>query len=718
MNVEVLVELKAKNIDKTFTYAVPDGLIEEIEIGKRVIVPFGKQTLEGFVLGTNNDKLDYEVKDILSIVDENPILTEEMIKLGSYISKKTLSNQIHAYQAMLPTALKAKNNFEVKKKYTTVLVLVNNDPRTPAQKEILKLFEKEDEVKKTYANMISASAVKTLLKNECIKEITHEVYREVKQDDTVYQKYELTLEQRKISYEVLKSSNTFSPFLLHGVTGSGKTEIYMDIIEKVISLGKEVIVLVPEISLTPQFVSKFRNRFGDNIAILHSKLSNGEKYDEWRKIERKEVKIVIGARSAIFSPFQNLGLIVVDEEHSSTYKQESTPKYSAIDVALYRAKYNKIPLLLGSATPSVESYTRAKVGVYRLLELKSRVSGIMPEVNIVDMKKEIRKGNRIISEDLRKELNHVLDKGEQAIILLNRRGYSTVQTCKECGYTHKCPNCDIPLTYHKKTNSMKCHYCSFISPRLMECPECKSKEINSFGLGTEKLEEELNSMFGARIIRMDADTTSKKNAHQKIVKSFENKEFDILVGTQMIANGLDFENVTLVGVVNGDATLNIPDFRSAERTFELLTQVAGRAGRKDKPGKVIIQTFNDDHYSLDNVKKHDFISFYDKEMIIRKKLTYPPFCNLLIIKVTSRSEEEVKNEIDKVHKYLLSNLEKSVKILGPSPSNMFKFNNTYNMQILLKYRKEEEIKEAISNINNFYRTKKIKLDIDLNPYKI
>ena len=393
----------------------------------------------------------------------------------------------------------------------------------------------------------------------------------------------------------------------------------VNIIEEVLKLGKEVIVLVPEISLTPQIVNIFRKRFGSNIAILHSRLNDGEKYDEWRKIERKEVSIAIGARSAIFAPFTNLGLVIIDEEHTGTYKQENNPKYSAIDIALNRGKRYNIPVILGSATPQIESYTRSEEGTYKLLEIKKRVNNNLPKVELIDMKEEIKKGNKIISSVLYNSIKERLEKGEQVILLLNRRGYSTVVTCHSCGYVDKCPNCDIPLTYHKRINRMKCHYCNYEKNIISKCPECESVDLWDLGMGTEKLELIIKDLFkSARVVRMDVDTTSLKGAHEKIITAFQNKEYDILIGTQMISKGLNFPDVTLVGVINGDATLNIPDFRSAERTFELLNQVAGRAGRGEKQGKVIIQGFNINHYSIVAASEHNYIKFYNEEMRIRK----------------------------------------------------------------------------------------------------
>ncbi len=430
-------------------------------------------------------------------------------------------------------------------------------------------------------------------------ELKEEVYR--LNDNVIKEKNNIALndEQKTVIKSVTKSINTFSPCLLHGVTGSGKTEVYMNLIKEVINNKKEAIVLVPEISLTPQLVDTFKRRFGSDIAILHSRLSEGEKYDEWRKIERKEVSIVIGARSAIFAPFTNLGIIIIDEEHSATYKQENNPKYNAIDVAIKRAKTYNIPVVLGSATPSVESYTRAKIGIYHLLELKNRVNNNLPKVYLIDMKEEMKKGNRVLSKLLVDEINETILRQEQVILLLNRRGYSTVTNCQKCGYIDKCPNCDIPLIYHKTSSLMRCHYCGYSKRKLTICPSCQNKQINEYGMGTEKLEKIISETFPkAKTVRMDIDTTTTKGSHERIINDFKNEKYNILIGTQMISKGLDFEKVTLVGVINGDSTLNIPDFRSAERTYQLLSQVAGRAGRSQLKGRVTIQGFNITYYSI------------------------------------------------------------------------------------------------------------------------
>lgn len=721
MVAEVLIELKAKNIANTFTYLIPKNL--HIEIGMRVLVPFGKQNLEGFVLAIKDlIEVDYKLKSIIDCIDDHPVLNKEQLEIGRYLQAKTLCSLITCYQTMLPKALKAQHKTLINKKYIKYLV-INNDAEVKIsndkQKEIYDLIKEKKRVEKSEANMISPSSVKTLLAKGIIKEMQEETYRLSNCVSKTTQEMILNDEQQVVVDKVLESLNCFSPFLLYGVTGSGKTEVYMHIIKEVINNGRESLLLVPEISLTPQIVRLFKERFGDKIAILHSRLSDGEKYDEWRKIERGEVQIVIGARSAIFAPLTNIGCIIIDEEHSDTYKQENNPKYSAIDVAIYRAKYHSCPIILGSATPKIESYTRAKLGVYKLLTMRKRVNNNLPKIMLVDMQEEIKTGNRILSRLLIDKINERLDKKEQVILLLNRRGYNTVITCQECGYTQKCPHCDIPLTYHKSSNTMRCHYCGYGDKKMVTCPACHSDNINNFGLGTQKLEEEIINYFNTGVVRMDVDTTSNKGAHERIINDFKNQKYNILIGTQMIAKGLDFPRVTLVGVLNGDASLNIPDYRSAERTFSLLNQVAGRSGRGAWPGEVIIQGFNVDHYSITLASRHDYQTFYEEEMKIRKKLYYPPYCNICLIRIMSKKNDMVVEESNKIANYLKKHLDRSIIILGPSSANVPKINDIYYYQIILKYKDTNQIKPSLLFIIQSYQQKRhVDIDVDFCPYKI
>ncbi|MDD4036473.1 MAG: primosomal protein N' [Bacilli bacterium] len=727
MYAQVLVELSVKTVDKPFTYIIPKELKRKIKIGIRVKVPFGKRIVEGFVVDIlDSIDADYELKEIIEAVDIKPVLNDELLKLGQYISEKTLCYKIEAYQVMLPRALKAKLGQEIRVKEEVYVKLNeeyknNNFKLSNRALEIIDYLLKNECVKKSELNKISISAVKTLLSKGIIKTINKEVYRLDNNSEYNYNRVKLTGEQLNVIKEVLKASNENNVFLLHGVTGSGKTEVYMELVDKVIKDGKEAIILVPEISLTPQMVNRFKSRFLNKVAILHSGLNSGEKYDEWRKIERKEVSIVIGARSAIFAPFENIGIIIIDEEHETTYKQENNPRYSAIDIAKERCRYHNCPLLLGSATPSLESYARARKGVYKLLSLPNRINKKpMPNVEIIDMKEEMKGGNRYFSRALINKINDRLDKNEQIILLLNRRGYSPYITCRNCGYTDKCPNCDITLTYHKNSNLMRCHYCGYGSKKILVCPSCNSKDINEYGVGTEKIEEEINSKFPkAKVVRMDVDTTSRKGAHEKILTAFRKEKYNILLGTQMIAKGLDFPKVTLVGVLNGDTSLNIPDFRSGERTFQLLSQVAGRAGRKDLSGEVIIQTFNPEHYSIKYASNHDYYSFYNEEMTIRRSLKYPPYYFITIVKIHSKDYNLGLEVSKKVGNYLKSNLNNNYIVLGPSTANIYRINNVYRFQCIVKYKNPNELIKVLKDLIGHYKNNRdVSIEIDVDPVRV
>ena len=724
----VLVEIGVKNVDKYFTYHIPDNLEDKINIGIRVKVPFNTREISGFVIKIINEIEDnnYEVKDILEVIDNEEVLNLELLKLGEYISSKTLCSMITAYQTMLPKALKANHKVAMKPKNEVIAVL-NKDVSEiyeyisfcsyKKQVEILKSIIENGSVKVISSNI---SSVTSLANKGLIKTISREVYRY--NDNTIENKHTVFLneEQSKVVKEVIDNLNTNNTYLLKGVTGSGKTEVYMHIIKEVIDRGMQAIMLVPEISLTPQIVSRFRQRFNDEVAVLHSGLSDGERYDEYRKIKKGLVKIVVGARSAIFSPFQNLGVIIIDEEQVTSYKQENNPRYHTRDVALFRCKYHNCPLVLGSATPSLESYARAKKGVYKLLTLNKRANNkLMPEIRIVDMKKEIRNNYHNISLELENAIKEKLDKKEQIIILLNRRGYSSMLTCKDCGEVIKCPNCDISLTYHKTSNTLRCHYCGYGTKVQDTCPSCYGRSLTMYGLGTEKLEEELVKKFNARVVRMDLDTTTSKKAHSKIIKDFLEQKYDILVGTQMIAKGLDFPNVTLVGVINADASLNIPDFRSSEYTYQLLSQVSGRSGRDKKEGIVIIQTLNPEHYSIKYAKDHDYDGFFNYEMRIRKKLGYPPYYYLTLIKILSRDYQLCMKEANKVGEFLRKNLPSDVIVLGPSIASTFKVNNIYHFQCIIKYKKEDDIKEVLRTIDNIYKVNtKVRIEMDIDPVRL
>lgn len=719
MIIKVLVEISHKKIDKTFYYLVNDELKDKIKIGIRVLVPFATLKLEGFILEiVDNYENDFELKEIIDVLDDEVILNDELLQLGLYISQTTLSTLISSYQAMLPKALKAKAGSNISKKIECYIEIndLMNTSFTDKQLIIINLLKKNKRILYKELKKINTT-VDTLIKNNVLKKVYLEQYRLDNDYFGNLEKKVLTDEQKEVSLEVINNLNSNSKYLLHGITGSGKTEVYMAIIEKVIQNNQQAIVLVPEISLTPQIVERFRKRFTKRIAILHSSLSDGEKYDEYRKISRGEIDIVIGARSAIFAPVKKLGIIIIDECHSDTYKQENMPRYDTIDIANYRSDYNKCPLVLGSATPSVSIYARALKGLYKLLELKNRIGKAkLPDIYIADMMKEERINKTSFSKILYEKINNCIERNEQTILLLNRRGYSNMISCKNCGYVMRCPHCDISLTYHKTSEMMRCHYCGYATNKINKCPICNSDSIRNLGNGTEKIEEEINSLFPhCHVLRMDFDTTSKKGSHEKIVNDFASGKYQILLGTQMIAKGLDFPNVTLVGVINADTSLAIPSYKSSENTYQLLSQVAGRSGRSNKNGEVVIQTFNPNHYAILHAQHNSYLDFYKDEMNIRKLNKYPPYFYILSILVKSKDYSLVSSEANKIVNILNSNLLESI-ILGPTVAHPFKVNNICRFQIIIKYKRESNLYNVLNNINNHYRNNdKINLEFDFNP---
>ncbi|NQI34007.1 primosomal protein N' [Streptococcus suis] len=539
----------------------------------------------------------------------------------------------------------------------------------------------------------------------------------------VSQALSLNPEQAIAVKEILsKVGQESQTYLLQGVTGSGKTEVYLQVIDQVLKMGKTAIMLVPEISLTPQMTNRFIARFGQKVAILHSGLSDGEKYDEWRKIERGEAQVVVGARSAIFAPLKNLGAIIIDEEHEATYKQDSNPRYHARDVAKLRADYNQAVLVLGSATPSLETRARASRGLYGRLVLNQRANpqARIPEVQVIDFRDYIGQHEASnFTPVLIEKIQEKLARKEQVVLMLNRRGYSSFVMCRDCGTVDQCPNCDISLTLHMDSRSMNCHYCNFQKPIPQVCPNCQSRAIRYYGTGTQKAYDELQELLpNARSLRMDVDTTKKKGAHEALLEKFGRQEADILLGTQMIAKGLDFPNVTLVGVLNADTALNLPDFRSSERTFQLLTQVAGRAGRADKEGEVIIQTYNPNHYAIAFAKNQDYEGFYQYEMSIRKSLGYPPYYFTVGLTFSHKSEDLVIKKAYETVQLLRENLTEQIQILGPTPKPIARTHNLYHYQIILKYRREEQLEQVLNRILDWTQERDnqdLRLVIDNEP---
>nr|WP_164682423.1 primosomal protein N' [Streptococcus hyointestinalis] len=729
------------------------------------------------------------LKEIAEVLDPEPVLNEEQLALADAMRKTVFSYKISILKSMLPSLLNSQYDklFSVTDETPQDVVdsvfsgqaSMRYSEVSDAQKQLLTKLARQKKValdylakdKKTVKTQkyyqVNSSTLASLeisqraKKRQALKEYLEtsskgklsdlrERYsrdvvqffieaqaitlseRLVNRADSYFETVEktdfLTLndEQQTIVETVSAAIGKDStPFLLEGVTGSGKTEVYLHIIDKVLKQGKTAIVLVPEISLTPQMTHRFISRFGKQVAIMHSGLSDGEKYDEWRKIKSGKARVVVGARSAIFSPLDNIGAIIIDEEHEASYKQESNPRYHARDVAILRAKYHKAVVVLGSATPSIESRARASRKVYHFLQLTNRANpkASLPQVEIADFRDYLgQKSPSNYTPLLLEKIANRLERGEQSVLMLNRRGYSSFIMCRECAYVDNCPNCDISLTLHMDTKTMNCHYCGFTKAIPRTCPNCNSRSIAYYGTGTQKAYDELQEVFPqARILRMDVDTTRKKGAHEKILRAFGNGEADILLGTQMIAKGLDFPNVTLVGVLNADTSLNLPDFRSSERTFQLLTQVAGRAGRGDKSGEVVIQTYNPDHYAIQLAKKQDYETFYRYEMNVRKQMSYPPYYYTVGITLSLADELELTRKAYQVLAMLKETLSPEAKLLGPTPKPIARTHNLYHYHIIIKYRFEDNLETVLNRILDWTQekdNKKLRVQIDNEPQNI
>ena len=586
--------------------------------------------------------------------------------------------------------------------------------------------EKVTAVKEMKELGFSTALLNEAAKNGWLTFIEKEAYRDPFANQTFEKTTALSLNaEQQVAVETILQSvqeQQSQTYLLEGITGSGKTEVYLQVIAEVLNQGKTAIMLVPEISLTPQMVQRFKSRFGEHVAVMHSGLSQGEKYDEWRKIERGEAEVVVGARSAIFAPIENIGVIIVDEEHEASYKQEETPRYHARDLAIWRSEYHHCPVVLGSATPSLESRARAQKNVYQRLRLTQRANqaATLPTIDVVDMRKEVENSNvSSFSMSLQEKLQERLEKNEQSVLLLNRRGYSSFVMCRDCGYVLPCPNCDISLTLHMDSKTMKCHYCGHEERIPYRCPNCGQDKIRYYGTGTQKVEEELQTLLpDSRILRMDVDTTRRKGAHEKILRTFGEGQADILLGTPMIAKGLDFPNVTLVGVLTADTALNLPDFRSSERTFQLLTQVSGRAGRAEKPGEVIIQSFNPEHYAIQLAKAQDYEDFYTKEMYIRHRGDYPPYYFTVQITASHPEENEAAKQMFQIATKLKQGLSPQAILLGPTPNAIMRVNNRYFYQVIIKYKQEPMLQPLLKEIltdTQRATARGLKLSIDAEP---
>lgn len=838
---KVIVDVPSRETDRPFDYLVPEQFNGWIEIGSRVGVPFGRRTVQGFVISLHEDleMAASRMKPIAELLDLLPPLPPDLVELAAWMSRKYACSMISALQAMIPSALKGKaeryihvtEEHQMAERQTAgaeesllfdgwsllgqterdivsyvkrsgPVTMAHLSARFPEQAQMIKgllgqgiLFESQaikDKVRKKTIKVVAAAVsgeaaqqalasfgTKARRQKEVLQFLLEtgvplsmqevlstlrvtagtvksladkglaviedvEVFRDPYQDRRfkATEPLERTAEQEYVYQAVtgVLDARRYGVFLLHGVTGSGKTEIYLQTIERCISLSRQAIVLVPEISLTPQMVERFKGRFGSKVAVMHSRLSTGERYDEWRKIREGRVQVAIGARSAVFAPFADLGLIVMDEEHETSYKQEETPKYHARDVAVERARQQGAAVILGSATPSLESYHAARSQANdhfapHILEMKQRPSGSrLPGVHIVDMREELREGNRsMFSRALHQGIAARMERGEQTVLFLNRRGYSTFVMCRTCGYVAGCPECDISLTYHQKSNNLRCHYCGYAAPAPSVCPECQSEHIRYFGTGTQRVEGELSKLFpGIRVIRMDVDTTSEKGAHEKLLQAFRDKKGDVLLGTQMVAKGLDFPDVTLVGVIAADTALNFPDFRSAEKTFQLLTQVAGRAGRHQLPGEVFIQTYMPDHYSIIHSSGHDYHSFVRDELQHRRALHYPPYSRLILttlsheqlpvlLRLAENFASELRGRAQRLGWYgdLDRRTAEALDILGPVASPIPRIKNRYRFQCMVKYRGDLDavslVRETASATMDQLRDASLQISIDVDP---
>lgn len=642
-------------------------------------------------------------------------------KIDYYI-KKLLESEVVSKHQVISNKIGKKTEQLLYLNETACLEIKNNASK---QKKIFELLEENPGISLSKLKTVCGdcdSTVKTMHKRGYIRIDEIDEYRKV--DSKVYSEkiHMLSQDQLNALSNIRGFFSQGKDVVLHGVTGSGKTEVYLELIEECLSRGKDAIMLVPEISLTPQMVSRFKNRFGENIAVMHSRLSEGEKYDEWRKIKAGIVKVAIGARSAVFAPFKDLGVIIIDEEHEHTYKSEIKPKYLTREVAEKRCQLEGARLLMGSATPSIETYYRARVGELGLAELPKRVNGSpMPEVEVVDMREELKSGNKtIFSDSLTEAILDTLRSGDQMILFLNRRGHSTFVSCRQCGIVMKCPRCSITLTYHMKSEKLVCHYCGYERDNPVICPKCKSDKIKYFGIGTQKLEKEFQKKFSVKnVLRMDADTTSRKNSHQEILDKFRRREVNVLLGTQMISKGLDFPDVTLVGVIAADTSLNLPDFRSGERTFQMIAQVAGRSGRGSKKGRVIVQTYSPEHYSIEYARYHDYKGFYDKEIMLRKELGYPPFSSMANIVISGTIEGEVIKYANEISLLLDESIKhhNDVEKLGPAAATISRIKNRFRWQIVIKSKSEQVLRAILGDLcdNCGEGQSNASISLDLNP---
>ncbi len=736
---EVIISIAHKNVDRIFNYIVPESFEADLRIGMRVIVPFGKgnKNYEGYVIGfSKSSEIPFnKLKYIVSIMDKYPIFSANTIMLAKFMREKYYTTLAECLRCIMPSVVKDKVSRYVylnREKKDFNVLFDKCVSRGNLQSRVLNFLLEFDGTSVNEIKMfldINSAPITALEKKGLIQIFDREVKREVLDFSHVnFTKPFVPTDEQKMAIDFIKSKlyeKEKKPVLIYGVTGSGKTEIYLQIIDEVLKNGKQAIVLVPEISLTPQTVNRFISRFGKRVSFTHSRLSVGERFDQWKKAREGEISIMIGPRSAVFTPFSKLGVIIIDEEHEHTYKSETTPKYDAREIAREIGNITGSLTVLGSATPDISTYYKAKMGEFDLITIKNRVNRSFPDVNVIDMRKELEKGNKsVFSDELLNAVEDNLLNNRQTILFLNRRGYSTFVSCRKCGYVMECKDCNVNFTYHLSNDRLVCHYCGKNISNPKNCPQCGSKYIKYFGAGTQKIEEETKKLFPeARILRMDMDTTSGKHGHENILKKFAAGEADILIGTQMIAKGLDFPNVSLVGVIAADMSLNSGDFKCAENTFQMLTQVSGRAGRSAIKGRVFIQTYNPEHYSIKFAKNNDYISFYDYEIAVRKQMMYPPFTNIFFIMFTGEDEKKIIKALYKFLDIMLKfNKNNQFEHIGPAPAVISKIKSQYRWKIIVKGVVERNLKNYVLYCLDKLKEGKdlsgININITLNPVYI
>lgn len=714
----VFVEHPILHLDHTFTYRC-DGFA--LQRGMRVVVPFGSKKIVGFVMRVEEveeeviSTFEYTLRDIEEQIDEEPLLNEELFHLGEWMAQQYLAPRIACYQCMLPSKLKPSSTYgHIKMEAWVRFVKEPEKKLTPKQVEALMIIKEKKEMLRASFYAQCKSPGKKLIEYGYVEVFEKEAQAYIEEEQQEISRIQLNDRQHTVIQTVQQTKEP-TVFLLHGVTGSGKTEVFLRLAQQVIQQGQQVVILVPEISLTPQMVQRVKRRFGSKVAIYHSGLNAQEKYEQYQLVKQHRVQIVVGTRSAIFMPFDKLGLLVLDEEHDSSYKQDATPRYHCRDIAIARGKFHNAHVLLASATPSLESYARAHKGVYRLLEMPHRVNEVFPSVHLVSMRQAIsQKESYIISNRLLDAIYESLQRKEQVILLLNRRGYTPILRCISCGHVQMCPHCELTLSYHKEEHVLKCHTCGYQAAVPNHCPSCHQASWRYLGMGTQKLEEFLQLKFPyAKILRMDADTTMKKNAHESLLQAFGKHEADILLGTQMIAKGLDFENVTLVGIINGDAMLQRNDYRSAELTYDLLEQACGRSGRGKKEGEVIIQAYDPSHYAIQCAAQHDYLRFFTQEMQYRHLGGYPPYRHLISFVFLHKEEKDVQDAIR--HAMRVLEEKQDCKVLGPA--TLLKKKDMYRMRIILKGKQQFLLQTYAKDVYVQHLSLKLKarLDIDVNP---